>query len=262
MVPAPAVASMALAPTLTGEALLWHVMGATSHTCWLTRDDDVIVVTADHAARLPNSVLVPAGSAASSVRLGNEVMVGEGGLAGAGARWRIVRWWDPKPAPIQTERARLAGRISAAEAPTASERLSQALCARDPRAAVRAARALIGRGPGLTPEGDDLLGGIVAGYRWTATCLGDRRAGVALDQTQNDILAAARAGTTRLSYTLLRHAYCGEVAGPVAALLRSLAGRGDVTTAMRTTSAIGHSSGRAMACGIVAGAAAASRGMS
>jgi hypothetical protein len=135
--------------------------------------------------------------------------------------------------------------------------LCTALRAGDPGEATSRAMSLIGRGAGLTPEGDDLLAGVVAGYRHVALSFGDTSAADLLEAIRDPLLTAARSATTRLSCALLRHAFAGEVAAPVGALLRALTGRGDLDAALAATMAIGGSSGAAMARGVVGGAAAA-----
>lgn len=95
--------------------------------------------------------------------------------------------------------------------------------------------ALAGRGQGLTPAGDDLLCGYVAGLvLWHRR---EREAAV--------IAAAAAARTTALSATLLRHAAAGELPGPAHALVTA----GDPAP-LRS---FGHSSGQALMTGLVLG---------
>jgi hypothetical protein len=68
---------------------------------------------------------------------------------------------DPDPAALVGELAR--GGLATANDPggaSAMIRLFRAIAGRDPEAAGRAARELLGRGPGLTPEGDDLLAAV------------------------------------------------------------------------------------------------------
>ena len=91
---------------------------------------------------------------------------------------------------------------------------------------------LAGRGGGLTPSGDDVLCGYVAGL-----VLWHGRAGDAAS-----IATAAAERTTLLSATLLRHAARGELPEPAHALLE----RGDPEPLRR----FGHSSGRAILLGL------------
>ena len=91
---------------------------------------------------------------------------------------------------------------------------------------------LAGRGGGLTPSGDDVLCGYVAGL-----VLWHGRAGDAAS-----IATAAAERTTLLSATLLRHAARGELPEPAHALLE----RGDP----EPLRSFGHSSGRAILLGL------------
>jgi hypothetical protein len=98
---------------------------------------------------------------------------------------------------------------------------------------------LAGRGPGLTPAGDDILCGYVAGL----VLFQDRRAEAA------QIAAAAAPRTTNLSATLLRHAALGELPEPAHVYLAN----GDPGP----LAAFGHSSGHCLRLGL---ALAASNG--
>jgi hypothetical protein len=94
--------------------------------------------------------------------------------------------------------------------------------------------ALAGRGEGLTPEGDDLLCGYVAGL-----VLWHGRREEALELAE-----AAAPLTTRLSATLLRHAARAELPEPAHALLE----RGDPGPLR----GFGRTSGAALARGLAA----------
>jgi len=92
--------------------------------------------------------------------------------------------------------------------------------------------ALIGAGPGLTPQGDDVLIGFVAGrVLFHADVTTARR-----------ILLASAGKTTALSETLLLHAARGEVPEPAHDLL--------VTGAADRLLSFGHSSGKAILLGL------------
>jgi hypothetical protein len=114
--------------------------------------------------------------------------------------------------------------------------LAAAVRARDPAAAAAAGARLIGRGGGLTPEGDDLVAGVaavVAAGPWP-----DKEAW--LHALVGDDL---RRRTTALSATLLELAAQGMGPEPLQAWLA-----GDAAALARLT-AIGHSTGRAIAAG-------------
>jgi len=167
--------------------------------------------------------------------------------------------WDPAVAPIEA-RSALAARgtailralgiarpagAAAALADTATRppaaavaALVAALGSGDVAARRRATLALLGRGPGLTPEGDDLL----AGAAIVAAAAGDPL----------ELGPALRTLTTPLSATLLELAAGGAAPLPVHGLL-DLA-REDWREALRELERLGASSGRAIALGVGAAA--------
>jgi len=135
----------------------------------------VVALTAPGSPRLPNGVEAP-----GAFREGAEVLLGHGFLDDGTVLISPGRCWDPTP------------RVRAV--PVADRPLPSTLA------------ELAGWGPGLTPLGDDLLGGWLAGQallgaRAPLRCVPDPRE------------------TTGLSRTLLRHARRGEVAEPLHALL-------------------------------------------
>jgi hypothetical protein len=75
-----------------------------------------------------------------------------------------------------------------------------------------------------------------------------------LDRAARLIVELADARTTRLSAALIQHALLGRVAAPAGTLLRALTGRGEVTAAHQSLIEVEHSSGPALAAGIVLGA--------
>jgi hypothetical protein len=99
--------------------------------------------------------------------------------------------------------------------------------------------SLVGRGQGLTPLGDDVLCGWLAAHR---------AAGVPTDDV-DDVVRRLLPRTTTLSAALLECALAGEVAGPVADLLRCL-GTPREDAARASLEAFGASSGLGLAHGI------------
>ncbi len=106
------------------------------------------------------------------------------------------------------------------------------------------AQDLAGRGPGLTPAGDDAL----TGYVYTVVALGRADA----DQAR---IAARRwaAATGEPSASLLRAAADGQVFAPAAAVLHALVTADGAALApiLRTLTALGRTTGRALLTGIV-----------
>ena len=84
-----------------------------------------------------------------------------------------------------------------------------------------AARRLAGLGPGLTPSGDDTLGGFVGVLALLSVQLSADA--VPRNHLASIIANAARLRTTALSATLLEHAARGEMAEQVGELLTALA---------------------------------------
>ena len=168
--------------------------------------------------------------------------------------------WDPVVAPVEAgpalaargaailralgvERPAGAGAALADTAtrppPAAVAALVEALGSGDVAARLRAMLALLGRGPGLTPEGDDLLAGAVV----AAAAAGDPWS----------LPPSLRTLTTPLSATLLELAAAGAGPLPVHALLDPA--REDWRGALRELERLGASSGRAIAVGVGAAAA-------
>jgi uncharacterized protein DUF2877 len=115
---------------------------------------------------------------------------------------------------------------------------------RNPAQLVDAATGLIGRGGGLTPEGDDFLGGIAAAH-------------VAFDavtELRFPPVAELRRRTTALSATLLELAAAGLVVEPLLHVLELDAPAARWRPALRRLLAIGHTTGRAWAMGCGAAA--------
>ena len=131
--------------------------------------------------------------------------------------------------------------------------LGEALMRRDPADVPHSVNRLLGLGPGLTPEGDDLLAGCAAAIfafgRPTGLGMADR------DRWLTELCPPdARARTTALSVTLLELACSGHVADPLSVLLDLGSGPDRCRRAARALEATGHSTGRAWmtGCGVAA----------
>ena len=130
--------------------------------------------------------------------------------------------------------------------------LLRAVRERDPEPAAGAVRGLLGRGPGLTPEGDDLLAAVTG----TLAVLGPA---TGLDGPGRAALVGALAPrpgrTTALSATLLGLAARGMLAEPAGRLLDlGPAAEAAWPAALARLERLGHGSGRAYAAGIAAAA--------
>ncbi|MBI4637597.1 MAG: DUF2877 domain-containing protein [Candidatus Rokubacteria bacterium] len=139
-------------------------------------------------------------------------------------------------------------------APERAAALARACGADDARAAAEAARALLGLGPGLTPSGDDYVGGAlfaraVLGGAGACDGAGWRRAAAA-------VLGRAREATHPISAALLGDLADGEGHAPLHELTTALASEAPLEAAVeaaRRLTRIGHSSGWDMLAGFTAG---------
>jgi hypothetical protein len=169
-------------------------------------DVPVLCVGLPSAVRLPNMLVSP-------VLPSGPVRVMSGALRADGSLWRVVRWWRPPRPQAAGLRLRLADDLEPA--------------------------ALVGRGPGLTPAGDDVVAGaLVAGRAVRHPQLERWRSAT------RDALHARR--TTAVSWGLLHHALDGWATPELAAYVEQ-PGRGPARTRLL---AVGHSSGAALAEGV------------
>ena len=149
---------------------------------------------------------------------------------------------EPNPAAVAWCRRRLDHSVSADDLAAAS------LLSTAPDAAVA---RLLGGGPGLTPAGDDLLCGALAGTRLFG------RVAVPLVRIVRRQLAERPRATTALSRQLLLQACDAAGVPQLQRLADSLcgpasAGSSELHRSFGALSAIGHSSGPALAAGLLA----------
>jgi hypothetical protein len=119
--------------------------------------------------------------------------------------------------------------------------------------AAMAIGGLVGCGPGLTPSGDDLIVGFLAGLWSTA---GDDPEQGAFRRALCAAVAAAAGATGDISRVYLTHATCGRFAEPLTMLATRIGEGGPVGEIERLTAAalrIGHSSGCAGVLGLLLG---------
>jgi hypothetical protein len=251
--PLPGAASRSIAQLLEGSPAPAQLLGSSSRGAWLRLGSQVIVLAGPGPARLPNGVAI-GGSDPVFPRPGEPCVVGEGRLAFGDTEVGVVRWWDPRPAlqpvtvaSLAAAAAELRGLLTC----PSHQLLASALDQRDVAAVRRAMLDLLGRGPGLTPEGDDVLAGVLAGLRLLGPAIGSDWAADMLRSMAAIIRADAPRRTTSLSEALLHHAAAGEVAGPVANLMQALTGRGDLSAAVARLRGLGATSGVAMGCGVL-----------
>ena len=261
--PIAAVAAAPLADLLLGSRRSGSILGASSVATWLEVGDRVVVLTGWGGARLPNSVMAatrfpPEVSTVIPAPAG--VIIGDGGIEHAGRHLRVSRWWHPCPElpPTQPSQIRALAQTCAELVPALDDAgIGEALARRSLNEVLRAGEALLGKGPGLTPEGDDIIVGALASYRLLGRAAGLAANGF-LASVERSLVPTACRRTTRLSTSLIGHAVHGEVADALGRLLRAFTGRAELIPAVRALSALGHSSGPAMSFGAVRGAWAVS----
>jgi hypothetical protein len=273
-----AAASSSLRALLTGPAQPARWLGATPAALYLATatgpsvagsgvtGPGAVGLLACHATRLPCGLLL-AGPAAEQPLT---ALAPPGDLAAAGCliggglvQWtgphgpvivRVVREWSPaRPAAGAVAPAALAEMHALLPSPAAAgldaALLAELIASAGGRVtAAQLAGLLLGRGPGLTPAGDDALAGFL---------IGARTFGLPASGLRNAIAALAPARTTALSAALLRHAAEGECIDEAAELAAALTGRGAPGPALQRLLRVGHTSGAALACGLVAVARAA-----
>jgi hypothetical protein len=131
----------------------------------------------------------------------------------------------------------------------AAARLAAACAAHDAKAAIDPAVALLGLGDGLTPDGDDYVGGALFARRacgeasaaWAAACA--------------QVIAQARMRSHPISARLLEDLASGEAWTSLHELVEAMAARDDhrAQTTARELIALGASSGWSVLAGFVAG---------
>jgi hypothetical protein len=267
------------------------VLGAGTTAAWVDLDGFVIAVTTREVPLLPNAIAVAAGSGAlvgAGAGAGGAARLAPGlvRLGSVQITWDPAAppGWDPTvPVPSgatpQAVAARGAallralgaeaeahalvrhlvrelGRIGLATAddPEGAAGLTwlfRGIRERDPEPAAAGARELLGRGSGLTPEGDDLLAGVAGTLAVLGPATGMGRS--FLCGVLAGLVDPARARTTALSATLLELAAHGLLAEPAGRLLDlSPAGERAWPAALARLRRLGHGSGRAYATGIAA----------
>ena len=209
-------ASVAVAPVLTGPRRPVEVALVTPSAVYLVGGDDVVCLATPEAVRVPCAVVVRRLPVVSVGTIGS---IGGGELTLGTFTDRVGRWWRPPRPSLDPASA------------------GDLLAALD-RCEVVLGIDLLGRGPGLTPFGDDVLAGALVTLRALASPRASSLASAVVGQLHR---------TTVVSAALLRHAARGECIPELAAVLAPSA------AALPALLAVGHSSGRGLAQGVRAG---------
>jgi hypothetical protein len=221
---------------------------------------EVIALLSLDAVRLPIGLILPTSSREFPLTsLRGPAVVGSGAVRIGGWSCRVSRLVSLRtPAALTPDRyayehlRRLLAHYQSADPDL---RLPDALPddGRTPEVAADLVRRLLGVGPGLTPAGDDVLAGLLVGL-WS---FGQRAEPLRLA-----VLAGLAGGTTDLSAALLRCAARGESIPQVNQLLRAMSGsawQGRLDHATYDLLRVGHTSGTALATGVLAAATMAIR---
>lgn len=239
----PVAAPTALRDLLGGPARTAVVRGVFSTAVYLDTGDEVVALVTTDALRLPCALVLAAPSSSrpfAAIRPDDVAAVGEGAVAFGNRHFLVRRWWRPARLRPLLPGPRLAARADALEA------LLPPLPAELP-ADRRSWRpgTLVGLGPGLTPAGDDVLAAML--LTWSAVPGGATAVAALMAEK---VLTLTR--TTALSATLLRHAAAGRGIPEVTRLVDALAGSSDLAAPTAQLLAVGHSSGTALAHGVLA----------
>jgi Protein of unknown function (DUF2877) len=231
----PTAAANAVAAVIDGPRRDGRVVASTTHALFVAAGDDLLCVSGPGAVRLPCALLVT--TSPPRLACGTRVVVGAGRLVlPDGATVRVSRWWrvprpqlrEPFPATLLLEHSPFPPRVRKRPA------------GRDLAATVT---ALLGRGPGLTPAGDDILAGMLV------TLTAARHP--AAHQLAAVIQAADPARrTTTISAALLWHAARGECIPPLAEVLTALDRGEDPGERVRRLRGVGGTSGTALLAGV------------
>lgn len=203
-------------------------------------------------AELPLTRIAPV----RDVRDRENAVVGNDRIAWAGPDGPVTiiaaRQWSPlrvhPGVPETAALAELRALLAPCELGLEQHRLDQLAGQAD----TTAVAGLLGRGPGLTPSGDDVL----AGYLLAAGAFG-----LEIEQVRRAVAARAPQATSALSAQLLRHAARGEAVRELIELTATLTHPDAMLTAVAARLLqVGHTSGAALAWGaLLAGEHAARR---
>jgi hypothetical protein len=216
---------------------------------------EVIALLSSDAVRLPIGLILPTSSREFPLTcLSGTVGVGSGVVQVRSWSCRVSRLVSLRaPAALTPDRdacEHLRHRLADRESTETDLRLLDALPedARSPEVVAHLVRRLLGVGPGLTPAGDDVLAGLLVGLG----SFGQRA-----EPLRRAVLTGLATGTTDLSAALLRCAARGESIPQVNQLLRTMSGsawQGRLDQAMDDLVRVGHTSGTALATGVLAAA--------
>lgn len=231
----------------------------------LTRRGTVLAVLTRDAVRLPCAVvLTPTSAQLSLAAMAPEPAhprgrptVGGGRIGWLGPTGPVTvrcarQWAPPRVQPGTADRQALGWlrcAITGRDIGVEQDRVRALAHADGPDEQALAAAGLLGRGPGLTPSGDDVLAGFL---------LGALAFGRPADGVIRVVEEQADRATTALSAQLLSQAIEGYCVPELATVLAATAGRPVAPDAIVRLLAVGHTSGAALAQGVLAAASISS----
>lgn len=251
-------ASAWIRPWVVGPPGPVVVVGVSGPACYIAATDGTVIAleTAGAGAALPNALtLVPDGPGVAGIATGDEGLLGDGRLHIQDRTVSVGRWWDPRPrvGPVVPGRLRRAGlRLRGPDHATYGlvrpvEELRAAARRADADAVAALVDDLVGRGPGSTPAGDDVVAGMLA----TLRVLGVAHPGAT--RVAGALAGALRVAvrrTSALSATLLRCADDGAVVDAARRVLEALPRDTALAGPVRALTLLGHTSGRDLLTGI------------
>ena len=241
----PAAAPLPARDLLSGPPRTGRVAGVHPSCVYVVTDPagpPVVAVETADALGLPCALrlgLDRADRPFAGVAVGDRALAGAGCLEVGPLTLRVARWWAP---PVVRPPSGGAPRWGGLAGLLRDVRPPLELAAHDDPDPT----TLLGRGPGLTPAGDDVLAGWLLAVHHHA----------AARDVLLPVVAAARHATTALSATLLEEAAAGRGVPAALAVADALAGHGsaaDLDAAVDRLLRVGHTSGTALAHGLLVG---------
>jgi hypothetical protein len=211
-------------------------------------DPGLICLTSRSATRLPCAMVVP--GPVPQVADGAPATVGSGWVMAPGVAVGVARWWAvrlPIVADGPAGRNRATRCAPPAREPEVLEAAAALSCALHSHALRldEAVRALLGLGPGLTPQGDDVLVGALVALRAVHARAADRL-GLEIER------ARPFDRTTAVSAGLLAYAAHSRCVPELTAFLGALGDPGaQLSVARRALLNVGHTSGAGLCAGVL-----------
>ena len=244
-----AAASSTVAPLVTGPRRAIRLVASTPAAAYLTTGDPdlpVLCLAGPDAVRLPCALVL-----AAVPPLSGPAFVGGGTVSVGAFTAQVRRWWrPPRPRGLARIPARAVAGLLLDRVPDPLDRAGRAAVHRLAAGAGfdEPVRRLLGRGPGLTPVGDDVLAGMLVTLHGLGAPAAARLAAA--------VVPAAVHRTTAVSAALLWHAARGECIAELADLLTAARDGAPLDGPLDALLRVGHTSGAGLAHGVAAALAA------